>query len=94
MYGKSHIQSRHIAAYSTQPNLPLKYSGTEVDMKYPFPDVLERMKKRVEDVLSGGSEYVGGDAEDADDTEQKDRKRVRFNHCMLNKYENGAVYIG
>jgi hypothetical protein len=80
VYGRSILQSRRIAAFSTVPSLPLKYSGASIDMHYPFPSVLDTIRTRVEDVLSGSGEV--GDA------------TVRFNHCMLNYYEDGNVYIG
>lgn len=71
MYGKSFPQSRHIAAYSTTPDATLKYSGTQVTMHHPFPEVLEAMRRKLEGELG-----------------------VEFNHVMLNRYEDGGVYIG
>jgi alkylated DNA repair dioxygenase AlkB len=71
MYGRTFPQSRHIAAYSTSPGLKLKYSGTEIDMLYPFPPALAEMQERLEKELG-----------------------VKFNHCMLNRYDDGGVYIG
>jgi len=71
MYGRTFPQSRHIAAYSTTPNATLKYSGTEIDMHYPFPPVLEAMRERLEVTMG-----------------------VKFNHVMLNRYDDGSVYIG
>ena len=71
MYGKTFPQSRSIAAYSTTPGAKLKYSGTEIDMHYPFPAPIERMREKLEQELG-----------------------VRFNHVMLNRYDDGEVYIG
>ena len=71
MYGRSFPQSRSIAAYSTTPNATLKYSGSEITMRYPFPPVLEAMRELLEGSLG-----------------------VKFNHCMLNRYDDGSVYIG
>ncbi|WWC61679.1 uncharacterized protein I303_104264 [Kwoniella dejecticola CBS 10117] len=71
MYGREFPQSRHIAAYSTTPNATLSYSGSKINMMYPFPPVLEKIRERLEHDLG-----------------------VKFNHCMLNKYEDGSVYIG
>jgi len=71
MYGKTFPQSRSIAAYSTVPDATLKYSGSTIDMNYPFPPVLETMRERLEEELG-----------------------VKFNHVMLNRYDDGSVYIG
>lgn len=71
LYGREFNQSRHIAAYSTEPNMTLAYSGSEISMNYPYPDVLTRMQERLEEELG-----------------------VKFNHCMLNRYDDGSVMIG
>ncbi|WVR07205.1 hypothetical protein IAU60_004246 [Kwoniella sp. DSM 27419] len=71
MYGRSFPQSRQIAAYSTEPDATLKYSGSDIVMHYPFPPILEKMRIRLEEELG-----------------------VRFNHVMLNRYDDGTVYIG
>lgn len=71
MYGKTFPQSRSIAAYSTTPGAKLKYSGTEIDMHYPFPASIEVMREKLEQELG-----------------------VKFNHVMLNRYDDGEVYIG
>ena len=71
MYGRTFPQSRQIAAYSTTPGATLSYSGSKIDMHYPFPPVLEKMRETLELVLG-----------------------VKFNHCMLNRYDDGSVYIG
>ncbi|PPR00128.1 hypothetical protein CVT26_008908 [Gymnopilus dilepis] len=88
VYGREVIQSRKIAgkflllclllaltwsflAYSTDPNLVVKYSGQVVDMKYEYPPLLRAVQDQVEERLG-----------------------VKFNHVMLNLYEDGTVYIG
>ncbi|WWC70391.1 uncharacterized protein I206_104341 [Kwoniella pini CBS 10737] len=71
LYGREFPQSRHIAAYSTTPNATLSYSGSTINMNYPFPPILDKIRERLERDLS-----------------------VRFNHCMLNRYDDGSVYIG
>ncbi|GAA5932000.1 alpha-ketoglutarate-dependent dioxygenase AlkB family protein [Sporobolomyces koalae] len=71
MYGKEITQSRKIAAFATDPNLTVKYSGALVDLKYDYPPLLRKIQDLVEDKLG-----------------------VKFNHCMMNRYENGQVYIG
>ncbi|CAA7265714.1 unnamed protein product [Cyclocybe aegerita] len=71
VYGREVIQSRKIAAYATDPNLTLKYSGQVVDMNYEYPQVLREIQDQVEDKLG-----------------------VKFNHVMLNLYEDGTIYIG
>jgi hypothetical protein len=71
MYGRTFPQSRQIAAYSTVPDATLKYSGSTITMNYPFPPVLERIRKKLELELG-----------------------VAFNHVMLNRYDDGSVYIG
>ncbi|WWC89518.1 uncharacterized protein L201_004442 [Kwoniella dendrophila CBS 6074] len=71
MYGREFAQSRQIAAYSTCPNATLSYSGTTITMNYPFPPVLDKIRKQLETELG-----------------------VKFNHCMLNRYDDGSVYIG
>ncbi len=90
LYGRDIVQSRHIAAYSTVSSLPLKYSGTQINMVFPFPPAVEEMRKRVEEVLSVEEGGTNDDAENGADGKGK----VRFNHCMMNRYENGSVYIG
>nr|XP_019046099.1 hypothetical protein I302_04839 [Kwoniella bestiolae CBS 10118]OCF25029.1 hypothetical protein I302_04839 [Kwoniella bestiolae CBS 10118] len=71
LYGRTFPQSRQIAAYSTVPDATLSYSGSEITMHYPFPPILETIRKQLEEELG-----------------------VRFNHCMLNRYDDGSVYIG
>ncbi|GAA5913472.1 alpha-ketoglutarate-dependent dioxygenase AlkB family protein [Sporobolomyces salmoneus] len=71
MYGKEITQSRKIAAFATDPNLTVKYSGALVDMKYEYPPLLRKIQDMVEEKLG-----------------------VKFNHVMMNQYENGSVYIG
>uniref|UniRef100_A0A8H7XMU3 Fe2OG dioxygenase domain-containing protein n=1 Tax=Psilocybe cubensis TaxID=181762 RepID=A0A8H7XMU3_PSICU len=71
IFGREVVQSRKIAAYSTDPNLTLKYSGQIVNMKYEYPKVLREIQDKVEERLG-----------------------VKFNHVMLNLYEDGKVYIG
>ena len=71
MYGRTFPQSRQIAAYSTTPNATLKYSGTTIDMNYPFAPVLDEIRCRLEQELG-----------------------VKFNHVMLNRYDDGNIYIG
>ncbi|KAF8149091.1 hypothetical protein B0H34DRAFT_668001 [Crassisporium funariophilum] len=71
MYGKEITQSRKIAAYATDANLKLRYSGQTVAMQYTYPPLLRTIQDQVEDHLG-----------------------VRFNHVMLNLYEDGSVYIG
>jgi alkylated DNA repair dioxygenase AlkB len=51
VYGKSVTQSRQIAAYATDPELTVKYSGHPVDMHYEWPPVLQRIKEKVEKEL-------------------------------------------
>lgn len=66
-----HVAYQYLLAYSTDPELVLKYSGQVVDMKYTYPPVLRTIQDQVEERLG-----------------------VKFNHVMLNLYENGTVYIG
>ncbi|GAA5869880.1 hypothetical protein JCM16303_001828 [Sporobolomyces ruberrimus] len=71
MYGKEITQSRKIAAFATDRELTVKYSGALVDMQYHYPPLLQKIQSMVEEKLG-----------------------VTFNHCMMNSYENGSVYIG
>ena len=71
MYGRTFPQSRQIAAYSTTPNATLKYSGSTIDMNYPFPPILDEIRLKLERDLG-----------------------VSFNHVMLNRYDDGNIYIG
>lgn len=59
------------AAYATDPDLTLKYSGQTVTMNYPYPTFLKDIQMAVEAALG-----------------------ISFNHVMLNRYEDGQVYIG
>ncbi|KAI5476257.1 alpha-ketoglutarate-dependent dioxygenase alkB-like protein [Pseudohyphozyma bogoriensis] len=71
VYGKTVTQSRHIAAYASDPDLVVKYSGSTVDMHFDYPPTLKAIQEQVEERLG-----------------------VKFNHVMLNLYEDGGVYIG
>jgi alkylated DNA repair dioxygenase AlkB len=71
LYGRTFPQSRQIAAYGTEPDMALNYSGSEITIHHPYPPVLARMQERLEELLG-----------------------VRFNHCMLNRYDDGGVMIG
>ncbi|POY72767.1 hypothetical protein BMF94_4175 [Rhodotorula taiwanensis] len=76
VYGRQVTQSRQIAAFATDPDLQVKYSGTEVRMSYVYPPLLREIQDLIEAKLG-----------------------VKFNHCMLNLYENGRefgaeIYIG
>ncbi|KAF8730025.1 2OG-Fe(II) oxygenase superfamily, partial [Rhizoctonia solani] len=71
VYGKDVIQSRLIAAYATDPQLTVKYSGHPVILHTEYPPALRKIQDQVEEQLG-----------------------VTFNHVMLNKYEDGSVYIG
>jgi hypothetical protein len=51
MYGKEITQSRKIAAFATDPNLTVKYSGALVDMKYEYPPLLRKIQDMVEEKL-------------------------------------------
>lgn len=66
VYGRSVTQSRRIAAFATDRDLSVKYSGTTVDMSYDYPLLLREIQDLVEARLG-----------------------VKFNHVMLNHYENG-----
>ncbi|CAE6385282.1 unnamed protein product [Rhizoctonia solani] len=71
VYGRDVIQSRLIAAYATDPQLTVKYSGHPVILHTDYPPALRKIQDQVEEQLG-----------------------VTFNHVMLNKYEDGSVYIG
>ncbi|CAE6418864.1 unnamed protein product [Rhizoctonia solani] len=71
VYGRDVIQSRLIAAYTTDPDLTVKYSGHPVILHTDYPPALRTIQDQVEEQLG-----------------------VTFNHVMLNKYEDGSVYIG
>jgi alkylated DNA repair dioxygenase AlkB len=75
VYGREIVQSRHIAAFATEPTLKLKYSGQQVAMHSPFPPLIQEIADRL-----SSSDCLG--------------EAVGFNHCMLNRYENGNIYIG
>lgn len=51
VHGKTIQQSRSIAAYSVSPDLVVKYSGTTVDMHYPYPPVLVEIQDVLQAVL-------------------------------------------
>ncbi|KAJ1308296.1 hypothetical protein OPQ81_004010 [Rhizoctonia solani] len=71
VYGRDVIQSRLIAAYTTDPNMTVRYSGHPVILHTNYPPALQVIQAQVEEQLG-----------------------VTFNHVMLNKYEDGNVYIG
>lgn len=88
VYGKAVVQSRAIAAYSTDPNLEVKYSGQTIDMHCPYPDLLVEIQRLVEDKL-------GMRTETKESSPQPSGYHCEgFNHVMLNRYEDGSVYIG
>ncbi|PRQ75550.1 2OG-Fe(II) oxygenase [Rhodotorula toruloides] len=51
VYGKSVTQSRKIAAFSTDPELEVKYSGHPVDMHHDYPPLLRKIQDMVEEKL-------------------------------------------
>lgn len=51
VYGKSIIQSREIAAYTPDPELVVKYSGTTVKLHTDYPPVLAEIQNFVEKKL-------------------------------------------
>ncbi|PAV20608.1 2OG-Fe(II) oxygenase family [Pyrrhoderma noxium] len=71
VYGKEKIQSRSIAAYATDEQIPVKYSGHLVNLHLEYPMVLLQIQKKVEDFLGvsfnhvmlnkyqSGNEYIG-----------------------------------
>ncbi|GAA5872730.1 hypothetical protein JCM3774_005043 [Rhodotorula dairenensis] len=71
VYGRQVTQSRQIAAFATERDLQVKYSGAAVEMSYDYPPLLREIQDLVEEKL-----------------------QVKFNHVMLNRYENGQIYIG
>ncbi|KAL5637238.1 hypothetical protein ACGC1H_001028 [Rhizoctonia solani] len=71
VHGREVIQSRLIAAYATDPDMTVKYSGHPVILHTDYPRALRAIQDQVEEQLD-----------------------VTFNHVMLNKYEDGSVYIG
>jgi alkylated DNA repair dioxygenase AlkB len=48
VYGKTILQSREIAAYATDPNLTVKYSGALVDLHLDYPPVISSIQNLVE----------------------------------------------
>jgi len=86
VHGHEVTQSRSIAAYSTTPDLTVKYSGQIVQMHYPYPGLVRDIQRLLERTL--GFVPEGGDEDKESD------RLVAFNHVLLNKYENGDVYIG
>ncbi|BGP35954.1 hypothetical protein JCM10296v2_007806 [Rhodotorula toruloides] len=51
VYGKTVTQSRKIAAFSTDPDLEVKYSGHPVDMHHDYPPLLRKIQDMVEEKL-------------------------------------------
>jgi alkylated DNA repair dioxygenase AlkB len=51
VYGKSILQSREIAAYATDPNLTVKYSGALVNLHCDYPEVISTIQTVVEQKL-------------------------------------------
>ena len=51
VYGKSVLQSRQIAAYASDPELIVKYSGAVVELHTDYPDVLTSIQDMVEQKL-------------------------------------------
>ncbi len=86
VHGRQVTQSRSIAAYATTPDLTVRYSGQMVQMHYPYPSVVRNIQMLLEKAL--GFVLEGGDED------EENGRLVGFNHVMLNKYDNGDVYIG
>jgi len=71
VYGKEVKQSRSIAAYASDKNLTVKYSGHTVQLHHDYPPLLQEIQKRVEEFLEekfnhvmlnlyeSGQEYIG-----------------------------------
>ena len=51
VYGKSVLQSREVAAYTTDPNLMVKYSGALITLHTDYPQVLSDIQVMVEEKL-------------------------------------------
>jgi hypothetical protein len=92
VYGKSITQSRAIAAYATTPGRVVKYSGQTVDMHHPYSPLLAKLQCEVEQVL--GLEIPASSKIGRDDDDSKATTTRGFNHVMLNRYDDGTVYIG
>lgn len=91
VYGKSLIQSRAIAAYSTTPDLVVKYSGQLVEMHHPYPPVLAKLQSQMEDALGMTASMPSTSSTNKDESQTS---HGGFNHVMLNRYDDGTVYIG
>ncbi|KAF8340572.1 uncharacterized protein EI90DRAFT_2966451 [Cantharellus anzutake] len=85
VYGREVIQSRLTAVYATTPELTMKYSGQVVKMHYPYPNLVSEIQRLLEKTLGFGLE---------DMAEGEGNNLTGFNHVMLNKYDDGSVYIG
>lgn len=92
VYGKSVVQSRAIAAYATSPTLTIKYSGQTIDMHYPYPPLLARIQHMVERAL--GMDQTSEDVDEIVTEASGEETFHGFNHVMLNRYDDGSVYIG
>lgn len=86
------IQSRAIAAYSMSSDLAVKYSGQIVDMHHPYPPSIANLQSQVEEVL-GLTSSSSSDTSNPS-TERGEQRGGGFNHVMLNRYEDGSIYIG
>jgi len=91
VYGRTVTQSRSIAAYATTPDLSLKYSGQTVQMHYPYPAIVKEIQDIVENALGLG-QHINPSFPRED--EPIDGEATGFNHVMLNRYDDGSVYIG
>lgn len=93
MYGKSVVQSRAIAVYATAANATIRYSGQTVNMNHPYPPAIAKVQHMLERAL-GMDISVTLDAEDQSDDSGNSDLYHGFNHVMLNRYEDGNIYIG
>ena len=91
VYGRTVTQSRSIAAYATTPDLSLKYSGQTVQMHYPYPAIVKEIQDIVENALGLGEHFNPSLPREDDPI---DGAATGFNHVMLNRYDDGSVYIG
>lgn len=89
MYGRSFLQSRQVSygarlwrRYLTHCYQIVAYGSTEAadSIKYSGTEVpLEKAHPRILQEIQA---------------ELEDRLKTRFNHCMLNRYDDGSVHIG
>ncbi|KAL7551852.1 hypothetical protein ACHAWF_015058 [Thalassiosira exigua] len=107
IFGKECKMRRRICQFSTNGKLSYSYSGLNNTAAPEFPEIVNEIKRQVEDAIC---DYMLGKATDAAGKSKhlsissafmdivksvkNGSRREIYNYCLLNHYRNGEDYMG